>query len=84
MKSMCRATNEAARMNGSPVTMATIIRWMAAAGGVMLPGAVLATGLHQTTLEYVPEMILAFGVLRRHNHGCGTYGFVVAIFQCDL
>lgn len=33
MKSMCRATNEAARMNGSPVTMATIIRWMAAAGG---------------------------------------------------
>ena len=64
-------------MNGSPVTMATIIRWMAAAGGVMLPGAVLATGLHQTTLEYVPEMILAFGVLRRMGEWVLASGFLL-------
>lgn len=40
-------------------------------------GFELATGLHQTTLEYVPEMILAFGVLRRMGEWVLASGFLL-------
>lgn len=63
-------------MNSGSVAMATNHRWLAAVGGWVLPGVALATGLHQTTLEYVPEMILAFGVLRRMGELVLASGFV--------